>query len=82
MPGDGKFERRIETGLTKTRPDIRAIARLVPTSGNLVQGQPASRHSVTHGAAMQESYMKSARDEWVAQVREIMAEELQREMEE
>ncbi len=35
------LERRFEIVPAKTRPDIRAITRLVPPSGNLVQGQSA-----------------------------------------
>ena len=82
MARDGKFERQIELMLTKTRPDIRAITRLVPPSGNLVQGQ--SELSINPALARAASEVISASQnhycpaEGVSELRNAVAQKIVR----
>src|SRR5438552_8545013 len=71
-----------EAGLKKVKPDIRAITRLVPPSGNLVQGQSElpidpqlAKEAAEIIAASQNHYGGSEGD---AGLRKAVAEKLKR----
>ncbi len=66
---------------TKTRPDIRAITRLVPSSGNLVQGQselaidPALAHAAGRIIAASQNHYSPA--EGVMELRRAVADKIE-----